>query len=387
MREVRWAEQLPFNPLSPTQVLAYLQFKGYKIPKDRKTRKPTTNDEALNQILRNVKDPLLERILESRALGKALGYLKDTAVGKDGKFHPIYSFRPETGRLSSLRPNMQNVPNAGVDQELSQAIRSCVVPSRPGRVLVECDWRAMEAVLTGYFAGDEDYIAASKKDSHSWLAGYFLLDEGVIKEVPSPKSDGFMDFAHWVKKEQRATRVLAKLVNLATGYNMRAPLLASTLHCPLEKAKRYLAIKATMAPKLEAWKKATWLEAHRKGYLETPFGYQCFFWDVLVPSKTKPGEFTLGKEANAALAFRPQSSGAAMLRETMLSLDKWDGDAFDFLVPIHDAILVECDEHLSGKVAGLICETMGRSWPELGGLAIEATHKVGTNWASMEGDD
>ena len=387
MMETRWAQQLPFNPVSPKQVLEYLKFKKYKIPKDRKTKKPTTNDDALRVLLRNHSDPLLEKVLEARALGKALGYLKDTAVGSDGCFHPIYTFRPETGRLSSVRPNMQNVPNGGVEDEVARAIRSCVVPSRHGRVLVECDWRAMEAVLTGWFAGDDDYIAASKKDSHSWYAGYLLLDEGKLKEVPNPKSEGFMDFAHWVKKEHKQTRALAKRINLATGYNMRWPLLASTMHCSAEKAKRFLALKDEMAPKLAAWKKATWLEAHRKGYLETPFGYVNYFWDVLVPSKKKPGTFTLGKEANASLAFRPQSSGAAMLRETMLALEAYDGSLFDYLVPIHDAILVECDSSDAARVAEIITRAMGRKWEELGGLVIEATHKVGENWGSMEEEE
>jgi hypothetical protein len=635
VRQTRWAKQLPFNPLSPKQVLAYLQLKNYKIPKDRKTRKPTTNDDALRMILRNVQDPLIEDVLEGRALSKALGYLKDTAVGRDGKFHPIYTFRPETGRLSSVRPNLQNVPNGGVDEELAKAIRSCVVPSRPGRVLVECDWRAMEAVLTGWFAGDEEYIAASKKDSHAWFAGYLLLDEGKLKDVPSPKEETFMDFAHWIKKEYKHTRALAKMINLATGYNMRWPLLASTLHCTAEKAKRYIALKATMAPKIEAWKLATWREAHSKGYLETPFGYcvapetpiltadlrwvpaeflrpgdellaleenpnkkrsrqyklgrvvatkliqtervrvklsdgssvvttpehpwlvdsprggyrkwkasnklrpgqrvlkamsiweenlsfnagwlagffdgegswsrqvgkrggashltaaqlpgkvmnfaaelatslgfsvqieeredKCatlrvlgglaeqarfvgtvrprrllekvyktcvgevqsqytvcvveveslgigpiiqmqtststyfaagfaahncnYFWDVLVPDKAKPGNFLLGKEANAALAFRPQGSGAAMLREVMLALEPYDGNLFDFLVPIHDAMLMECEEADAEKVGKVITTQMAIPWPELNNLVIEASVKIGTNWGEMEEED
>lgn len=105
MRVNRWAKPLPFNPLSPPQVLAYLQFRGYKIPVDRKTRKPTTSDEALTEILRHNKDELLELVLEARGLSKALGYLTDNAVGRDGKFHPIYTFKPETGRLSSVRPH------------------------------------------------------------------------------------------------------------------------------------------------------------------------------------------------------------------------------------------------------------------------------------------
>lgn len=384
MKELRWAQQVPFNPASPKQVLEYLQHRGYKVPKDRKTKKPTTNDEALKLILRNNTDPLLEHVLEARALGKALGYLKDTFLGADGKFHPIYTFKPETGRLSSVRPNMQNVPNGGVDQELARAIRSCVVPSRPGRVLVECDWRAMEAVLTGWFAGDEEYIAASKKDSHSWFAGFLMREDGLIKDVPSPLADDFMDFAHWVKKEHKSVRALAKKVNLATGYGMRWPLLASTLHCSAEQAKKYLAIKANMAPKIEAWKDATWREAHRAGFLTTPWGYTNYFWNVLV---IKDGKATLGKEANAALAFKPQSSGASMLRECMLDLDQYDGKLFDFLVPIHDAILSECDERDVEETVRLHKASMGRAWPELNGLSIDIDYKVGKNWGEMEGED
>jgi DNA polymerase I len=386
VRELRWAKPLPFNPVSPQQVLAYLKFRGYKIPTARKAnakgvRPPTTNDEALSQILRNNVDPLLELVLEARGLRKALGYLLDTALGSDGRFHPIYTFRPETGRLSSVRPNMQNVPKGGVDAELSRAIRSCITPSRPGRVLLECDWKAMEAVLTGCFAGDPEYIAASQKDSHSWFAGYLLQAQGVLKEVPSPTSADFLTFASWVKKEHKELRALAKKVNLATGYGMRAPLLASTLHCTIAEAKRYLEIKALMAPKLEAWKQATWREAHNKGYLETPFGYINYFWDVL---NIRDGKATLGKEANAALAFRPQSSGASMLREVMLHLDAWDGELFDLLVPIHDAILVECDEGNVERAKDVICSAMGRAWPELGGLVIEAEATAGVRWSDME---
>lgn len=276
---------------------------------------------------------------------------------------------------------MQNVPNSGVDQELSRAIRSCIVPSSPGKVLLECDWRAMEAVLTGYYANDPEYIAASKKDSHSWFAGYLLQDEGVLKDVPSPTEDGFMDFAHWVKKEHPATRVIAKKVNLATGYGMKWMLLAATLRCSAEQAKRYLAIKDKMAPKLKAWKEATWREAHAKGYLETPFGYVNYFWDVL---RVKDGKATLGKEANAALAFRPQSSGGSMLREVMLSLAQYDGGLFNLLVPIHDAVLVETEEHNVEEAKRIICASMARPWPELGGLVIEADAKAGKRWSEMK---
>lgn len=73
-----------------------------------------------------------------------------------------------------------------------------------------------------------------------------------------------------------------------------------------------------------------------------------------------------------------------MLREVMLSLDHLDGKLFNFLVPIHDAILVECHQAQIHEVKEVICKEMGRPWPELGGLAIEAEAKVGRRWSEME---
>jgi DNA polymerase I-like protein with 3'-5' exonuclease and polymerase domains len=382
----RWAQVLPFNPISPDQLKKYCLYKGYEIPKDRKTKKPTTNEEALEKILRTYgRDAILDMAIEARHLSKALGYLSGNYIGRDGKFHPIYTFLPETGRLSAIRPNIQNQPNGGVDAELARAIRRCVIPS-PGRVLLECDWKAMEAVLTGYFAEDPDYIAISKKDSHSYFAAFVLNDRKVINvPIPSPTSSEIDDFLAWIKHDFKPVRAEAKAVNLATGYGMQWKHLSERLRCSAADAKRYLALKAEMAPKIEKWKENTWREAHAKGYLETPFGYVNYFWNVLEPVKNKPGKFRPGKEANEALAFRPQSSGAAMLREMMLDVDQYDGELFFFLAPIHDAILVECEERRLDETRETIVRSMTRSWPELGGLSLGADCKWSArSWADME---
>jgi DNA polymerase I-like protein with 3'-5' exonuclease and polymerase domains len=138
-----------------------------------------------------------------------------------------------------------------------------------------------------------------------------------------------------------------------------------------------------MYPAIAKWKESTFMEAHSKGYLETPFGYRTFYWNVLEPIPNQPGKFRKGKEAREALAFRPQSSGAAMLREAMLELEPHDGVAFNFLAPIHDAILVECPEESVGHVVQLMKKAMERPFAELGGLAIESEAKVGKRWSEM----
>lgn len=379
-----------FNPTSSTQVLEYLKWKGYPLQKNRKTGAPTADEEAIEKTLRLInvkggtKDPLLERILDARHLQKAIGYLLETSIGADGMYHPIYTFRPETGRLSAIRPNIQNQPNHGVDARVAKAIRACVVPSRPGWVLVENDWKAMEAVLTGYFAQDQKFVRISQLDSHSYFCAFILRNRGVLTgDIPDPNDAGIMDFLNDIKRTYPEERFMAKTANLAMGYDIGWKHLSEVVRCSAEDAKTYLRIRDEMYPQIAKWKEATFLEAHSKGYLETPFGYRTFYWNVLEPIPGKPGKFRKGKEAREALAFRPQSSGAAMLREAMLELDPHDGCEFNFLAPIHDAILVECLERDVPTVVGLMKKAMERPFVELGGLAIESEAKVGNRWSEM----
>ena len=386
----RWASVLDFNPTSSKQVLEYLKWKGYKLHHNRKSGKPTADEEALEKTLRSLalkggKDPLLDKIIDARHLQKAIGYLLETSIGKDGYYHPIYTFRPETGRLSAIRPNIQNQPNHGVDARVASAIRACVVPSKKGWVLVENDWKAMEAVLTGYFAQDPDFIQISQLDSHSYFCAHILKNRGVLnRSIPSPRDPGIMDFLNEIKRAFPNERFMAKTANLAMGYDIGWKHLGEVIRCSAEEAKMYLKIRDEMYPAIAKWKENTFLEAHTKGYLETPFGYRTFYWNVLEPIPGQPGKFRKGKEAREALAMRPQSSGAAMLREAMLELDQYDNDLFNFLAPIHDAILVECPEEKVSDVVDLMKKAMERQFTELGGLSIETEAKVGFRWSEMK---
>jgi len=385
----RWASVLDFNPTSSKQVLRYLQYRKYKLQHNRKSGKPTADEEALEKTLRNLaikggKDPLLDKIIDARHLQKAIGYLLETSIGKDGYYHPIYTFRPETGRLSAIRPNIQNQPNHGVDARVATAIRACVVPSRDGWVLVENDWKAMEAVLTGYFAQDPDFIKISQLDSHSYFCAHILRNRGVLnRSIPSADDPGIMDFLNEIKRAFPNERFMAKTANLAMGYDIGWKHLGEVVRCSADEAKTYLRIRDEMYPAIAKWKENTFLEAHTKGYLETPFGYRTFYWNVLEPIPGQPGKFRKGKEAREALAFRPQSSGAAMLREAMLELDEFDGSLFNFLAPIHDAILVECREEDVEEVKVKMRKAMERPFAELGGLVIETEAKVGFRWSEM----
>ena len=382
----RWAKAEDFNPLSSNQVLAYCREKGYKIPLNRKTRKPTTGKEGLAKLVKNYPgDQLLPKVLEARQLSKAIGYLDDSRLGRDGKFHPTYTFAPDTGRLASINPNFQNQPKGGVEAALARAIRETIVSSE-GFLLVELDWKAIEAVLTGWFAVDKDYIRLSVLDSHSHL-GWWIAHE-TEGFVPPPLLDdpNLEDALKMFKRERPALRELAKKINHASNYGMGPKHMAEALKITIPEAVNLMKIKDKSAPKVAEWKQKVRLQAHNEGFLENPFGYRRYFFEVF--KKDAQGQWRPGDEANKALAFLPQSTAAAMCRGAVLDIAELvepnlPPDSFHVLVPIHDSFLLEVREGVVDRAIELVKSVMEKPWEELGGLSIKVDVKRGRNWAEM----
>ncbi len=384
MQVKRWAVLQDFNPLSSQQVMKYLKHRGYKIPKDRKTRKETTSKESLTQLSRwYPHDRTLERVVHARHLAKAIGYLDDSRLGRDGKFHPTYTFAPDTGRLASINPNFQNQPKHGVDEELARAIRETVIPT-PGLVLVELDWKAIEAVLTGFFAGDEGFMGLSLVDSHSFLGWHVAWREGKIPAPPPPMdAPDLAGLLARFKQDFSHIRELAKKVNHATSYGMGPRHLADTLRISMARAQELMRIKDESAPKVAEWKNKVRLQAHNEGFLENPFGYRRYFTHVYI--KDKYGQWKLGDEANKCLAFLPQSTAAGMLRDVVSRLPELPGygESWHPLVPIHDALLLEVLQGEVPVVTSSVQALMEKKWDELNGLSIPVDIKYGSNWAAM----
>lgn len=378
----RFAKLGDFLPTSHVHVKKYCASKGYAIPKHRKTKKPTVNEESLRAMLKyHPTDPVLPLVLEARALNKAAGFLADTYVGRDGKFHPTYTFHPDTGRLASRSPNVMQQPNPsrlkGAKEELAEAVRRTIIPSE-GCVLVEADWKNVEAVLTGHFAGDPDYIRLSLLGGHSYLGLHIAgnpPDPGLPDDVLRTIFDKF-------KKESPAYP-RAKQVNLASSYGMGVKHMSEVLGVSITEARRLMRIKEDMAPRVKQWIRDTRLRAHKERMLVNPFGYVSpYFFDVL--RKKDNGEMGLGDQANQVLAFLPQSTGASMLRECILLFDTAiDWEECRLLIPIHDSFLFEVREDRVEWWLPIIRDIMTREWPELGGRRMGVDIKQGVSWGEM----
>jgi DNA polymerase-1 len=382
----RWARCEAFNPTSSKQLLAYYAWKGYPIRKNRKTKRPTTNEEALEATLSKIDDPLLRKALDARKLKRGGGDLKDTYLGADGRFHSNFTLEPDTGRLSSRAPNLQNVPNPdraekeSIEERIALLIRS-TIEADPGMVLMEFDWKAIEALLTGWFADDPGYMRLSELDSHAFYTSHILADRAILQEGFDALDPDLEAKLAWLKKTYPLERAEGKAANLALGYGMQADHLAARLKIPRDRAARLIRIKDEMAPKVTAWKNATQRRAHEEGKLVNPFGFCRSFFEVY--RKTKYGELRPGREANEALSFLPQSTGAAMLRTVLVDLDEEVDETglAELLVPVHDSVLLQCRPEKVEDVKERVVRSMNRPWPELNGLQVGVSVKMGLNWA------
>ena len=364
------------------QVKNYMRFMGYPVPKNRATKKETSDAEALEELVyRFPGDVVLPKILEGRKLLKAIGYLKDTYLGRDGRMHPVYTYAPDTGRLSSRAPNFQNIPQgyaSEVERRLALAIRAAVIPT-PGYVLVEFDWKAVEALLVAYFAQDPDYARISVIDPHSFFAA---------RKLGRPADLGWDDarliaYLEEVKHAHNDVRQVCKVFNHSFGYGIGVDHLSKVLGLSRRETKEMMALHGDLFPKVAKWKADTRMRAHLDGRLVNPFAYVRHFFEVF--RRNKSGAWGLGKEANEALAFLPQSTGAGMLREVLLALYPMEETlGFHLLVPIHDSILLECRPERAPEVVEFVRAAMERPWEEMGGLVVKIDCKWGPDWASLK---
>ena len=93
-------------------------------------------------------------------------------VGADGRVHTTFTHNPSSLRLSSVDPNLQNIPR-GVDSEIERWVKECFVAGGDN-VFWARDYSGIEAVLVGYFAGSVRYTRLAHLGAHAFLASHIL---------------------------------------------------------------------------------------------------------------------------------------------------------------------------------------------------------------------
>lgn len=344
------------SPLQLSQVLfgeLGLPTKGIK----KTQRAYSTGQKELDKL--RLLHPIIEKIERLREITKLvttyilpLPQLADTR----NRIHTTYTQDvTATGRLSSINPNLQNIP---VRSDDGKRIRECFVAT-PGQIFVSADYAQFELRLAAALAGDQDLMADfnSGLDIHTKTA-----------------SDAFHVPMDQVTKAQRRA---AKVINFGVLYGMSAKGLSDAAGMSFYEAKafidRYFELRAPIRKFLDA----TLEQGRSQGFVETYYGRRRPTPDLAAPN------FAVRAAAERAAANMPiQGTEADLMKRAMLTVDQKLPAGAHLILQIHDSLIVECAENQKATVAKVLRECMESVEPKLPvKLAVDVT--TGKDWGQL----
>ncbi|HDN58689.1 MAG: DNA polymerase I [Bacteroidetes bacterium] len=256
---------MEFNISSPKQ-LGEVLFDRLKIvenPKKTKTRQYATGEEILIQL--KEKHPIVGKMLEYRSLKKLLSTyvaaLPLLVKPGTGKIHTSFNQAlVTTGRLSSVNPNLQNIP---IREERGREIRRAFIPKRPENIFFSADYSQIELRLMAHLSGDEQMINAfvNNEDIHTATAAKIYKVE-----------------LSQVSKDMRAR---AKTANFGIIYGISAFGLSQRMHISRAEARELIDGYFESYPKVREFMDASIGRARENGFVETMFGRKRLLPDIL----------------------------------------------------------------------------------------------------------
>lgn len=241
-----------FNINSPKQ-LGKILFEKLDLPVIKKTKTGySTNAEVLDEL--SDKHPIIEKITYYRQLTKLYStYIEGlkAVVDEDGKIHSSFNQTvTTTGRLSSTEPNLQNIP---IKYEMGREIRKVFVPENDNCVILSADYSQIELRVLAHIANDENLIDAfvNHSDIHTKTASEVFrvpIDEVTPLQRSNAKAVNFGivygigDFS--LAKDLKISRKEAK--NYIDTYFERYPGVKKYLDDAIEQAKESLYVTTVM---------------------------------------------------------------------------------------------------------------------------------------------
>ena len=352
-----------FNVNSPIQ-LSKVLFEDLNLPTKgiKKTSRGFSTGASELEKLEGA-HPVIELIKDYREDSKLLSTyvlpLPDLVEG-DGRIHTTFTQDvTATGRLSSVNPNLQNIP---VRSEDGKRIRTGFV-AREGRTLVSADYAQFELRLAAVLAGDEKLIKAFSEnvDIHTKTAAE-------VFNIPMEQ----------VTKSQRRA---AKIINFGVMYGMSPKGLSDAADMSFMEAKQFIDDYFKVRQPIKNYLDRTLEQARNLGYVETFFGRKRPTPDV------KSANYIVRTAAERAAQNMPiQGTEADLMKRAMIQVDKMLSTKFmgraDLVLQIHDSLIIECDNEVRDEVAKGLVEIMEGVAPELP-IRLKADVSVGENWGEL----
>lgn len=301
--------------------------------------------------------PIVDLILEYRELDKLRGtYLEPLphlVNRRTGRLHTTFNqTTAATGRLSSLNPNLQNIP---IRSEQGREIRKGFI-TEPGFVLISADYSQIELRLLAHIADDPLMQQAFREgaDIHRRTAAQVLgLDENTV-----------------TPNQRRA----AKTVNFGVLYGMSAHRLSKDLGIPYEDAAGFIKTYFDTYPGIRKYIDRTLEAGRQQGYVETLYGRRRYVPELLSSNRNV-------REAGERLAYNMpiQGTAADVIKYAMINLDsELDALGAGMLLQVHDELLIEAPADRAVEVAKLTKQVMESAATFSVPLGVEVG--IGPNW-------
>ena len=361
--EVReMAEDPELNILSPRQI-GVLIFE--KLNLDPKVKPKTglrysypTDEDTLSALAD--RHPIINKILEYRAVKKLLStYIEpfpNYVSPVTGKIHTTFNQAlTATGRLSSSKPNLQNIP---IRTERGKEIRKAFVSCRQDGMIVSADYSQIELRIMAHLSCDSHLINAFKngQDVHAITAAkIFNID---LSEVTADQ------------------RRIAKTANFGIMYGISAFGLSQRLNISRAEAKKIIEDYFANFPAISSYIEDTLAAARETGYVETLFGRRRYLPDI----NSKNG--TVRSLAERTAVNAPiQGSSADIIKLAMINVDRRlteEGLQSKMVLQIHDELMFDAVPEELDRLEKIVTEEMESVISLSVPLTVECNH--GSNW-------
>lgn len=364
-KEIWQIAGIEFNIASPMQ-LSEILFEKLKLPTAgiKKNKKfYSTGAKELEKL--KSQHEIIEKIKEYREETKLLNtYVMPLPelADEDDRIHTTFTQNiTATGRLSSVAPNLQNIP---VRTEEGKKIRTGFVAGN-GKRLISADYSQFELRLVAVLAGDKSLI-------EDFNAG--------IDIHKKTAADVYGVEVNAVTKKQRRS---AKVINFGVLYGMSAQGLAAATGMTMSEARGFIERYFEVRKPIRLYLDKILRQAREKGYAETLYGRRRPTPDVLASN------FMVRSTAERAAMNMPiQGTEADLMKKAMIAVDRrLRGELLgraDLVCQVHDSLIVECDEdkETQEKVMTILREEMEGVEPGLK-IKLQVDITTGKNWGEL----
>jgi DNA polymerase-1 len=343
---------------SPKQLQVVL-FDELAMPKTKRTKTGYTTDaEALQGLFEKTEHPFLQFLLEHRDATRLRvtveGLIK--ALADDARIHTtLHQTIAATGRLSSVDPNLQNIP---VRTEEGRRIRDAFVVGNGYADLMTADYSQIEMRIMAHLSGDEGLIEAfnTGEDLHTFVASkaFSLPAEEVTPEL----------------------RYRVKAMSYGLAYGLSAYGLAQQLRISNEEAKEQMDAYFGRFGGVRDYLQSVVVDAAKVGYTETIFGRRRYLPDLNSDNRQRR-EMAERMALNAPI----QGSAADIIKVAMLNVHRALVVAdlrSRVILQVHDELVLEVADGEHAELEALVRKEMGSAY-ELA-VPLEVSVGYGKSW-------